>query len=45
MYICTDMAKRYATVAELRTHLAAALDHAERGDTVEIELLNTGRAA
>jgi antitoxin (DNA-binding transcriptional repressor) of toxin-antitoxin stability system len=31
------MAKRYATVAELRAHLADALDHAERGDTVEVE--------
>lgn len=31
------MTKRFATMAALRADLGAALDHAERGETVEIE--------
>ncbi len=31
------MPKRYASVSSLRAHLADALDHAERGEVVEVE--------
>lgn len=35
------MTRRYSSIAEFRANLADALDHAERGETVEVERRGT----